>query len=139
MKLIGFNFTRINIERLEGPSKNLSVNTTIDISSIEKTNVNFLKGKEELVNVKFKYNINYEPKFAKLEFEGNMIIALDAKQSKDLLKKWKKKETPEDIRVFIFNIIMRKSSIKALQLEDDLNLPLHIPMPRVSRQNQDNK
>jgi len=140
MRLMGFNFTKINIEKSEDSGENLKINTHIDIFSIDKADIDFFKGKEELVAVKFKYDIDYDPKFAKIRFEGNMLISLDLKQIKDLLKKWKNKEIPEDIKFSIFSIIIRKVSVKALQLEDELNLPFHIPMPRLSRENlKDNK
>jgi hypothetical protein len=32
----------------------------------------------------------------------------------------------------MFNIVLKKSTIKALELEDELNLPYHIPIPKVS-------
>ncbi len=133
---MGFNFTKINIERLGGSIENLKINTNIDISSIESANADFLKSKEEFVVVEFKYDINYEPNFAKIEFKGNMIVSMDSKQKKDLLKKWKDKKIPDDVQFFVFSVILRKVSVKALQLEDELNLPFHIPMPRISKQTQ---
>jgi len=138
MRLMGFNFTKINVERLGGSGENLKINTNIDISEIEKAKVDFFKGKEEILSIKFKYNINYDPEFAKIIFEGNIIITVDSKQSKELLLKWKNKEVLPDVQYFIFNIIIRKANIKALQFEDEMNLPLHIPMPRLSKQNKEN-
>ena len=99
----------------------------------------FFNNKEDIVHIKFKYSINYEPNFAKIEFKGNLFFTLDQKSSKELLKKWKDKEISEDVKLFVFNIILIKSNIKALQLEDEFNLPPHIPLPRFSKENKESE
>lgn len=138
MKLIGFNFTKINVERFGGSGKEIKVNTAMDISDIEKADVDFLKDKEDVLVVKFKYGLDFEPKFAKIEFEGSIILSLDSKQAKEALKEWKDKKVSDNIKLFVFSIILRKSNVKALQLEDEMGLPFHIPMPKISRENKEN-
>ncbi|MFA4952664.1 MAG: hypothetical protein WC584_00405 [Candidatus Pacearchaeota archaeon] len=129
MKLLGFNFNKINVERFPEKLGELKINTNIDISDISIVETEAIKSKEELLGIKFNYIINYEPQVAKIEFSGNLLISLDSKITKDLLKKWENKEIPDDFRISLFNIIMRKSSIKALEFEEEMNLPYHIPMP----------
>jgi len=41
--------------------------------------------------------------------------------------------------VSLFNIILRKCHVKALELEEDLNLPLHVQMPSLQRNAFDKK
>ena len=137
MRLIGFNFTKIYVERFKGFDKDLKVNTNIDISDVKKTDIDFFKSKEEFVSVKFKYSINYEPDSAKIEFEGDMIVSAEPKQIKDLMKKWEKKDVSDEFRPFLFNIILRKSNVRAIQLEEEMNLPFHIPLPRISPKNKE--
>jgi hypothetical protein len=55
----------------------------------------------------------------------------ESKIIKDFIKQWKQKKLPEEHRILIFNVILKKSNLKAMQLEDELNLPLHIPLPSV--------
>ena len=136
MKLMGFNFTKINVERIGGSGENLKINTNIDVSDIEKAEIDLFKGKEEILAVKFKYGIDYDPKYAKINFEGNILISLDSKQAKKAISEWKDKKVSDDIKFFIFTIILRKANVKALQLEDEMNLPFHIPMPKISRDNK---
>jgi len=134
MRLVSFNFNKIDVERISETNERVKIDTNIDVSSIEKAKIEIFNDKEDLIQVKFKYTINYEPQFAKIEFKGSMFLTMDSKDSKELLKRWKDKEIPEDVRVFIFNVILMKSNIKALQFEDDLNLPPHIPLPRLSKE-----
>lgn len=131
MKIIGFNFNKINIERFSDKLEKLEINTNIDISEITDLKPDFFKTKEGVLKIKFTYKINYDPNFAKIEFVGNLLITLDQKTMKDVLKQWKDKKIPENFQITLFNIILRKSNIKALQLEDEMNLPLHISLPTV--------
>jgi hypothetical protein len=133
MRLIGFNFTKINAERFPNSPENIKFNTKIDISSVEPLKSDVLRVKDELIKVDFIYSILYEPEVAKLDLSGNILLSVDPKTAKDVLKGWKDKETSEDFRIFLFNIILRKSNIKALQLEDELGLMPHIPLPVLNK------
>ncbi|MDO8623547.1 MAG: hypothetical protein Q7R52_04845 [archaeon] len=132
MKFLGFNFTKINSERLNEFVKDLKIETNVDISSVEKTESDFFKSDEELLVVKFKYSLNYTPELAKIYLEGNVLIAEDQKITKEILKGWKDKDLPENFKMNVLNFVLRKVNFKALQLEEELNLPYHIPFPRVS-------
>lgn len=139
MKFIGFNFTKISVEKFK-EKENISVNnikisTNIDISNIDNLKSDFLKGKEEIIGIDFTYLVDYKPNFAKLELSGNVLLALDPKSAKDMIKQWKNKKISDEIKIPLFNVILKKSNIKALQLEDEMNLPLHIPLPKVSPKN----
>jgi len=136
MKLLGFNLTKINIEKFKDKVENLKINTQIDVAEISEIKSDFFKTKEEILAVKFTYGLNYEPEFAKLEFSGNMVVSLDSKTARDVLKQWKDKKMPEDFRLTLFNVILRKSSIKALQLEEDMNLPIHMRLPSLRTQDK---
>jgi len=136
MKILGFNLTKINVEKFKDKVENLKINTQIDVAEISEVKSDFFKTKEEILAVKFTYGLNYEPEFAKLEFSGNIVLSLDSKTAKNVLKQWKDKKMPEDFRLPLFNIILRKSSLKALQLEEDMNLPIHMQLPSLRAQDK---
>jgi len=129
MKIIGFNFNKINIEKLSDDLKGLKINTSINMSDVKQLKQSPLQTKEDLLEVKFEYNINYDPKIAKISLSGTVLIMTDSKISKEFLKEWKKKKLPEAYRTLIINVVLKKSNLKALELEDDLGLPLHLPLP----------
>ena len=126
---MGFNFNKINVEKFSDNLTELKINTNIDISDINEVKPGSFKTKEILLGIKFNYTINYEPNFAKIEFSGNVLVSLDPKIAKNILKEWEDKKIPDDFKTHLFNLIMRKSSIKALEFEEDMNLPYHIPLP----------
>jgi hypothetical protein len=129
MKLVGFNFTKIDLEKKSDNLKDLKVTTGIDIFEVKEVKSNFFSSSEGLIAVKFEYTINYEKDIAILNFHGNVIASIDSKQVKEVLEQWKDKKLPGVFRLALFNLILRKASLKALQFEEELNLPAHIPMP----------
>lgn len=129
MKIISFNFTRIHVEKLSDNLKDLKINTGIDISGINAIKSDFLNLKDDLLAVSFIYTINYEKDIANLDFKGNLVLSVEPPISKEVLKEWKEKKIPEEFRLSLFNIILKKSSLKAIQFEEEFNLPLHIPLP----------
>jgi len=140
MQLIGFSFQKVSVEKFSPLKEGLKINTKIDISNIEKIKTDFFKGKGDILEIKFTYDIEYDPKIAKIEIAGTVLLEVDSKDSKEILKQWKNKKISEKFRIPLFNIILRKSNVKALQLEEEMNLPLHIPLPSLKPQNtQENK
>ena len=133
MRVIGFNFTKISIEKLKEITEIPKIKTEINIPEIKGIKSTILKTKEEIIEAKFEYNVNYEPEAAKINIEGRALLSVDPKIAKDILNQWKKKKMPEEFRMLLFNVVLRKSSLKALLLEDELNLPLHTPLPSLRK------
>ncbi len=130
MQIIGFNLTKVLVEREEKIEGKLEVKQNIDISDLSKEKIPFSEG--EAVKIKFNFTVTYDPDFAKLNLEGYLILMVDKDEMKKFLKSWKNKKLPDESKVSLFNFIMSKCNIKALNLEDELNLPLHVPMPRIN-------
>lgn len=132
MKIVGFNLTKISIERKEKIEGQLNINQDINIKSIEKEKIPI--SKEDALKINFNFSINYSGDIAKLLFEGVVFILPERNELKETLNDWKDKKLNEQIKFPLFNFIMGKCNIKALTLEDDMNLPTHIPMPRLSQE-----
>jgi len=131
MKIIGFNFNKVYIERFSDKFKELKINTNIDIKNVKQLKQELFNTKEEVIEVRFEYDIDYSPDIAKISLSGNIILLTDSKTSKKFIKEWKNKKIPEEYKLTIFNVIMKKSNLKAIHLEDEMNLPLHIALPSV--------
>jgi hypothetical protein len=134
MRLVGFNFTKISVEKFKDSVQDLKFNTKIDISSIEPLKSDLIKVKDEPLKIDFVYSVLYEPELAKIELAGTMVLSVESRIARDILKGWKDKEMSDEFRIFMFNIILRKANIKALELEDELNLPPHIPLPSLNKE-----
>jgi len=134
MRIISFNFTKSSVEKLSDAFKDLKINTNIHVSEIKGVKQDIFKSKEEFLGINFEFNIDYAPEIAKIEFKGKVLIGVEQKKAKDILKQWEEKKIEEGLKLLIFNVILRKSNIKALQLEDEMNLPPHINLPSVRKQ-----
>jgi len=134
MRLIGFSLNKIHVDKSLKKLEDVKINTKIDLSSIEEVKSDFFKFKEEAIAINFSFTIDYSPDLAKIELSGSFILAVESKLSKEILKSWKDKKLPEDFRMLLFNLILKKSTLRALQLEEEMNLPLHIPLPSFKKQ-----
>lgn len=134
MKILGFNIKKISIERKNPIKGKLEIKTGLNIEDIEKEEVNF--SKDPALKFDFVYKVDYNPDLANLEIKGSVIVLDDSNESKEILKEWKKKKFTNNIKLPLFNFIMDKCSLKAIHLEDELGLPLHIPFPKLSPSSQ---
>lgn len=140
MQILGFNLKKESIERIEVKSEKqketkLEVKTNIDVIDIKKESLDIAKDKEVL-SLHFNFDIIYDPKIAYINFQGNVLILVSQEQSKDIQKKWKKEIIDDEIKLPLFNMILTKCNIKALQLEEDFALPSHVPLPKFVPQQQ---
>lgn len=134
MKLLGFNFTKIQVEKFKDNVENLKIGTRIDVSDINEAKTGILKTKDEILAIKFLYGLDYEPGMAKIDLQGNLIVSLESKKAREILREWKDKKIPHDFKTTLFNLILRKSGLKALQLEEEMNLPIHMQLPTLKIQ-----
>lgn len=151
MQLIGFNLLKILAQRTPD-YKRSSINTNIEFNEITEENMDILKD-SNVLKISFIFSITYsdpdkssdktEDKDTKnqgeVTFEGNMLFSVTKDESKEITKAWKKKQIPDQYRIPLINFIIKKCSTKALGLEDDLNIPLHIPFPQVRPQDNQPK
>jgi len=132
MDIIGFNFKKIFLERLKPLEGQLKIDSNIKIEEIKEQKIEFLNN-EKALEFSFLFTIVYNPnKMAEIEFKGNIAATLNKKEIKEVMEKWKDKRVSDTVRTQLYNFILNKCNLKALQLEQDLNLPLHLPLPRVS-------
>jgi len=129
MRVVGFGLTKQFAEKLAEPTEQFSVNTGINIKDIQPTKVEFIKN-EDALNFNFEFKINFDKDIAKISFSGNILVAMDKKIAVDVLKRWKDKKVPDMVRIPLFNFIMARCTIKAMQFEEDFNLPKHIQIPQ---------
>ena len=132
MKIIGFSFDKITAERKKELQGKLEIKSNLQIEEIEKETIDIAG---EVIKLHYNYSIAYEQGFAEIEFKGSILIIPDKQEDiKKILKDWKKKKIEDNIRLFVFNFIISKCNLKALQFEEEFNLPPHIPLPRLTKQ-----
>jgi len=133
MQVIGFNFDKITAERKKPFQGKIELKSNIDLKDISQEKIDIMKEKDVLKFL-FDFTVNYEPGMASLNFTGIILAIVEKDQVKEVLKKWKTKKIPDEIRLPLFNLILTKCNLKALQLEEELGLPTHVPLPRLQAQ-----
>ena len=128
IKLAGFKYTKLNVERFEDFKGELKVTPSINIKSIDKHKSE--ASKQDLLEIKFQFGIDYSALGA-VNLEGQLFLLTDSKTFKEALDGWKSKKLDSEINLIILNVIMQKASLKALELEEELNLPPHIQLPKL--------
>ncbi|NCO11852.1 hypothetical protein CO038_03635 [Candidatus Pacearchaeota archaeon CG_4_9_14_0_2_um_filter_39_13] len=135
IQILGFSFSKISAEKFDsnlpkGP-KQRKITTNIKFTEIEKENFALIN--EETIRVSFNFSVVYEPKHAEITFNGTIMLRMDKEDSKRVMKEWKKRKILPEIQIPLFNIVLNKCTVRALQLEEELNLPTHMPLPRISK------
>jgi len=135
MQIIGFNLEKISAERKNPIKGKLEISSNINIKEIKQEKIDIIKEQNPL-KFNFKFTIEYKPKIAEIIFEGFVLVLFEKDKSKEITKKWKGKKISDDIRIPLFNFILTKCNVKALQLEEEFGLPTHIPLPTIRPQSE---
>jgi len=122
VRVLGFNYTQISVERNPDFEGEVKVKSNINISNIEKFKAKIAK--QDALKVSFESNIDYG-ELGKVVLKGSMIVTADSKSLKETLSAWKEKR-PNELQITIMNIIIQKTSIKSIQLEEEIGLPVHL-------------
>ena len=153
MQVIGFNFTRIAGEKFP-TFKQCPITTNIEITDLQKEDVALLKD-QEAVKFNFTYSLIYEdqkpeadnppeepqePKkeeaktdpHARIDLSGNITFTTSKEELKEIQDSWKTKQIPQGTQLPLYNLILRKSAVKTLQLQEELSLPSHLPLPKIA-------
>lgn len=140
MTMIGFNFTKIEVERKQPAVGQINISNNVNISNIEETDLAFGKADEKGLKFSFKFDSKYDPDIGKIELNGEIIYLDDDKKLKEIIKEWKKsKNVSKEIMAEVLNSILLRCNIEALILSKEINLPPPIPLPKVSEQAEQKK
>lgn len=134
MTVVGFALSKILIERKEAMTGKIEVKSKLHVKNMKKEDVKLMEGKD-VIRFDFDYLISYEPSLAKIDMSGHILYMVDPAMTKDIIKSWQKNESlPEDIKLAVYNTIFHKCNIKALELEEDFNLPPHLQLPYIRKE-----
>lgn len=134
MPIVGFNFSKILAEKKDQITQNtqIKINSKLGIINLKKEDLPTGKTKTEGLRLDFEFSLDYQPNIAKIEILGFIYYMEDLSRIKEILKEWeKKKDIPADLKQQTINTIILKSTIKALSLEQEINVPPHMPFPSV--------
>lgn len=130
MSIVGFNFDKLNVEKLKKIEPPLKIKTSVALKEVKEEETGFIDKKSKMLRIPFEFALIYDPKLAILEIKGHIDYLADNKHAKDIMQKWNKEKKYEgNFSKNILNTVLLKCNIKALEISQDVNLPPHIRLP----------
>jgi hypothetical protein len=127
--IIGYNFDKIEANKVKEISGKLDITSSAKIISVEEKEIEILN-KKRVLEVEFEFLVEYKEGFGSIRMFGKLLY--DGKNIKDGLKMWKKDQRlPEEIDIEIKNFLFKKCLTLAIILADELRLPSPLPFPIV--------
>lgn len=137
MPIIGFNFTKLSVEKKNKLVGQLKVKNRFLITNVEATELALGKSKQKVLNFSFSFTSKYEPAIGDLVFEGEVLFLAEPKTITEAISEWKKdKKMLPEIGKEVVNVALNKCSIEALILSRDINIPPPVPLPNLQSEQQ---
>jgi hypothetical protein len=127
INLIGESLISASVKKTGPLTKETMIKPDIQIKSLNKEKVPSLK--TDVLKLDYEFKVDYSGT-GKVFLKGSLIFNAEPKKLKEIIKSWESKKLDEEFQVYVINLIIRKCSIKALQLEDQVGLIPHIQLPR---------
>ncbi|MBS3106188.1 hypothetical protein J4419_00815 [Candidatus Woesearchaeota archaeon] len=132
MTIVGFNFTKINVERKSSASGKINVSSNVAIKDVVETDLAIGASKQKAVRFVFEFTTTFEPKVGNILLGGEVLFLQEAKSIEKVLDDWKKsKKVEKDVMTAVLNNVLAKCNVEALILSQDVNLPSPLPLPKV--------
>lgn len=140
MAIVGFSFSKFDCKRgTPSGSGSIDINHNIGFTDIEKSSLNVGGSKNEVLKIKFHFNIKYGNSLGDIGIEGEVIYSDTPEIISEVFKTWEsEKKLNSSINEQVFKFVYGKASIKALEFADSLNLPSPIPLPKINFSNTKN-
>jgi len=140
MTIVGFNFTKINVEKKAGAGGKVNINNNVSIKDVKEYSLMLGKSEQKGLRFVFEFKSEYEPNMGSIVLNGDVMYLGPNEEVDKVMKEWKKnKKIDPDFSAPILNTVLTRSNIKALILSQDVNLPSPIPLPRISKAPKESK
>ncbi|NOZ81305.1 MAG: hypothetical protein GXP63_06565 [DPANN group archaeon] len=133
MTIVGFNFTKIHVEKKTPLKGKINISNNVSIKDVHKADLSLGDAKQEGLRYVFLFTSTYDPDVGNIELGGDVLFIGDKARTKRILDAWKKdKQVPSEEMTAILNTVLAKSNVEALLMSREVNLPPPIPMPKVN-------
>jgi hypothetical protein len=132
MPIVGFNFTKIHVERKGAIKGRLNISNDIALKDVKERNLALSGAKQKGISFVFDFNSKYGPDVGQINLAGEILYIGEAAEVDNILAEWKKgKKVPKEVMTAVLNTALTKCNIQALILSQEINLPPPIPLPKV--------
>ncbi|MBN2423216.1 hypothetical protein JXB41_08390 [Candidatus Woesearchaeota archaeon] len=136
MAIVGFNFTKIVVEKNKASVGKIDITNNVSIKEVKEAKLNLGSTKKTGLEFNFIFTSRYNPDMGQIELQGKVVYMDKDEKIKDIMASWKKdKKVPKDILGPIYNSILSKCNIEAIILSREIQLPPPIPLPKLKAEN----
>ena len=134
MTIIGFNVTKILVQKKSVQKGKISVNNNVSLSSVEYSDLKLDPTKTSLT-FKFQFTSRYDPNIADIIIDGEVLTLEEKEAGTKIVEGWEKtKRLSKDVVTPILNNVLVKCNVLSILLSREVNLPPPIPLPKVGTQ-----
>lgn len=134
MGIIGFNFSKINVEKIKPVSGKVNISNNVALRDVESMKLPDAVNNQSGLRFLFNFVSKYEPGVGHIELQGEVLYFEKNDKTKAILDGWKKNKKIEGkVMESVMNTILAKCNIQALILSRDINLPPPVQLPKVAR------
>ncbi|MEK6760913.1 MAG: hypothetical protein AABX93_03240 [Nanoarchaeota archaeon] len=131
MKYAGIRFQKIEAEKFEeAKSGNINVNSNFNLGKVKKEEDLTKDSDKPVFSFEFTYSIKYE-EFAEISFKGTVYIEIHDKKMIKAFEEEDSRVADNDLRKLILDVVLARTHVESLHLEEKLGLPFHIQSPKV--------
>ena len=132
MTVVGYNFTKMDVEKTGPASGKVNIGNNVAIKDIGEADLSIGTEKQKAIKFMFEFVSKYEPKVGHIMLGGEVLYLETADKVKKIIDDWKKsKRVEKALMSNILNTVLSKCNVQALILSQDVNLPSPIPLPKV--------
>ena len=133
MAIVGFDFTKLLVERKSAVKGKVNIKNNVSITSVEKATLSLGDSKQSGLRFTFEFTAAYEPNLGKILIEGEVLdLRNDEKFVDKVIADWKKeKKVEQTLMTTLLNSVLSKCNIQALLLSKEINLPPPVPLPKL--------
>lgn len=133
MPIVGFGFTKIQVEKQKQPKGKVSINSNVSITNAESYEIKLGDSSQKGIRFEFSFTTKYTPDIANISLTGEVFYMGTEEVTEEVLKEWdENKKVSKKVVVGIMNTILSKCNVQAIVLSHELNLPSPVPLPRVN-------
>ncbi|QQG38472.1 MAG: hypothetical protein HYS32_02590 [Candidatus Woesearchaeota archaeon] len=135
MPIVDFVFTKVTAEKTADIKEMPKFSNKTNVTNLELVQIPTTPPRD-LLKADFSFEVEFI-NVGKIELLGYLSYTDDPKKIKEIMEKWKKdKKMDPDFSTHIINFILLKCNIKALSLEQELNLPPHLQLPFLQKKSK---
>src|SRR3989344_4184041 len=130
MPIVGFNFTKLRAEKKADITPQTRAKSDLRITNLSQENL-AIGVSDDVIKFTFDFDISYGDAGSAL-LSGNLLYMDEPKKVKEILSEWKKDSRIDaELMTNVLNNILFKSTVKALSLTQEVNLPPHFKLPHI--------